>query len=103
MSRDLTVIELDVIEGEVVPQGVVLSAEEMCSMNFARLEFERLAKILMPLIDPLLFREDETACAIARHIEQVRIFSRNFCWQHRHLGAAYGVVGKRPGDKGCDQ
>jgi hypothetical protein len=40
-------------------------------------------------------REEEgVASDIARHIEQIRIFSGNFCWRHRHLGASYGVVGK---------
>lgn len=91
------------IEGEVLAEAV-LSAYEMCSMNFAREEFDKLVRILVPLIDPLMCREENTiACDIARHIEQVRIFSGNFCWRHRHLGASYGVVGKRAGVDGGAQ
>ncbi|MGE8435995.1 MAG: hypothetical protein ACN6P2_05585 [Pseudomonas palmensis] len=68
----------------------------MSSMNFAREEFDRLERILWPLLDPLLCREENTiASDVARHLEQIRIFSANFFWKHRHLGASYGVVGKR--------
>jgi hypothetical protein len=85
------------VEGEVV-RDAVLNAQEMCSMNFAREEFDELVRILVPLIDPIMCREEKgVASDIARHIEQIRIFSGNFCWRHRHLGASYGVVGKRRG------
>ncbi|CAM4069320.1 hypothetical protein PSWA111526_25925 [Pseudomonas wadenswilerensis] len=82
------------LEGEVLPKAV-LDAHAMSSMNFAREEFDRLERILLPLLDPLLCREENTiASDVARHLEQIRIFSANFCWKHRHLGASYGVVGK---------
>lgn len=85
------------IEGEVL-RDAVIDPYEMASMNCAREEFDKLVQILWPLLDPLLCREENgVASDIARHIEQVRIFSRNFCWRHRHLGASYGVVGKRSG------
>ena len=85
------------VEGEVL-RDAVLNAQEMCSMNFAREEFDKLVRILVPLIDPMMCREEKgVASDIARHIEQIRIFSGNFCWRHRHLGASYGVVGKRSG------
>lgn len=103
MSRDIAVIDPELIEGELVAEAATLDGRDMCSMNFARLEFDRLCALLIPMISPMVFSEDETACAISRHLEQVRIFSRNFCWQHRHIGAAFGEVGKRPGDKGADQ
>ena len=84
-----------VLEGEVLSQAV-LDAHAMSSMDFAREEFDRLERILWPLLDPLLCREENTiASDVARHLEQIRIFSANFCWKHRHLGASYGVVGKR--------
>lgn len=83
-----------VIEGEVLGQAV-LEPFEMCSMNFAREEFDKLMRILWPLLDPLLCREENTiASDVARHLEQIRSFSGNFCWRHRHVGASYGVVGK---------
>ena len=83
------------IQGEVLPDAV-LDAHAMSSMNFAREEFDKLERILWPLLDPLLCREENTiASDVARHLEQIRIFSANFCWKYRHLGASYGVVGKR--------
>lgn len=83
-----------VLMGEVLPDAV-LDAHAMSSMNFAREEFDKLERILWPLLDPLLCREENTiASDVARHLEQIRIFSANFCWKHRHLGASYGVVGK---------
>ena len=83
------------IQSEVLPDAV-LDAHAMSSMNFAREEFDKLERILWPLLNPLLCREENTiASDVARHLEQIRIFSANFCWKHRHLGASYGVVGKR--------
>lgn len=88
-------VRLQAIEPQILLDSV-LDAREMCSMNFARQEFDNLVRILVPMIDPLLCHEGNTiACDIARNIEQVRIFSGNFCWRHRHLGTSYGVVGKR--------
>ena len=85
------------IEGEVL-RDAALNAQEMCSMNFVREEFDKLVRILVPLIDPMMCREENgVASDIARHIEQIRIFSGNFCWKHRDLGASYGVVEKRNG------
>lgn len=83
------------IQGEVLPDAV-LDAHAMSSMNFAREEFDKLERILWPLLDPLLCREENTiASDVASHLEKIRIFSANFCWKYRHLGASYGVVGKR--------
>jgi hypothetical protein len=86
------------IEGEVL-RDALLDADDMCSMNFARDEFNNLAAILLGQIVPALggYHNSQLACEISRHVEQVRIFSGNFCWRHRHLGASFGVVGKRPG------
>lgn len=85
-------------EGEVL-RDAVLDARNMCSMNFARDEFNKLAALLLGQIVPALggYHNSELACDLSRHIEQVCLFSGNFCWPHRHLGASYGVVGKRPG------
>lgn len=64
-----------------------------------------MAHILIPLLDPLLCRENSgVASDIARHIEQIRSFSGNFCWRHRHVGAAYGTVdGSDNLEQGGDQ
>ncbi|MFV3338593.1 hypothetical protein ACNFB1_15630 [Pseudomonas sp. NY15349] len=84
-----------ILEGKVLSDAV-LDARDMCSMNFAREEFDKLERILWPLLDPLLCNEENTIAGdVARHLEQIRTFSANFCWKHRHLGASYGAVGKR--------
>lgn len=80
-------------EGEVLSEAV-LDARAMCSMNFARDEFNKLYELLYPMCSS---HTEGPMCDIARHLEQVRIFSRNFCWAHRHLGASYGVIGERAG------
>lgn len=96
MSTAVSVI--NPVEGEVL-RDAVLDARDMCSMNFARDEFNKLASLVLGQIVPALggYHNSELACELSRHVEQVRLFSGNFCWPHRHLGASYGVVGKRPG------
>lgn len=95
MSTFLSVI--DPLEGEVL-RDAVLTGRDMCSMNFARDECDKLEKNLLALVIPAMGGyHNELACDIARHIEQIRTFSGNFCWRHRHMGASHGVVGKRPG------
>jgi hypothetical protein len=82
------------IEG-VLLSDAALDARDMASMNFAREEHRKLEKILLTFVIPAMGGYDnELASDIARHIEQIRTFSGNFCWRHRHLGASHGVVGK---------
>jgi len=90
-----------VIEGEVL-RPAVLDAAAMCQMNFARIEHKRLERLLRTIVIPMVGGyETELGQDLARHLEQVRTFSGNFCFVHRHIGASYGVVGQRPGiDKG---
>lgn len=98
MSRDLVVIGPHAVEGEVMGDAAVLDARDMCSMNFAREEHEKLSKILLTFVIPAMGGYDnELACDIARHLEQIQTFSGNYCWRHRHVGSAWGEVGKRPG------
>lgn len=95
MNRSLSVI--NPIEGEVL-RDAVLDPEQLSNMNFAREEFYKLTSILMDQIVPALGgSSSELACDISRHLELVRIFSGHFCYQHRHLGASFAEVGKRPG------
>lgn len=82
-----------ILEGEVLAEAV-LDARAMCAMNFARDEFNKLYELLYPMCSS---HTEGPMCDIARHLEQVRIFSRNFCWAHRHLGASYGALGERAG------
>ena len=66
-------------------------------MNFAREECAKLEKILLTFVIPAMGGYDnELACDIARHIEQIRTFSLNFCWKHRYLGASHVVESRRP-------
>lgn len=98
MTRDLMVIEGDTVEAQLMADDAVLDARDMCSMNFARQEHKKLEKILLCQIIPAMGGyENELACDIARHLEQIATFSGNYCWRHRHVGAAWGEVGKRPG------
>ncbi|WP_323154878.1 hypothetical protein [Pseudomonas alvandae] len=98
MSRDLVVVEPVQVEGELVPDAATLDALEVMYMNFAREEMRHLEKILLTFVVPAMGGYDnELACDIARHIEQIRMFSGNFCWKHRHVGSAWGEVGTRQG------
>ena len=87
-----TLPALVTIEGEVL-KDAVLSARDMAYMNLARSEFDKLASVLLNHIAPAISDPNNAlACDIARHIEQIRIFSANFCWQHRHMGASHGLT-----------
>lgn len=95
MSTSLTIIDPNEVEGEILREAVI-DARDMCSLNFAREEHKKLEKILLTQIIPGLGGyESPLACDIARHLEQIRTFSGNFCWRHRHLGASFGDVGER--------
>ncbi len=97
MTNFLAVAALD---GEVLSEAV-LDAREMSYMNFAREEHKKLEKILLTLVIPAMGGYDnELACDIARHLEQIQTFSGNYCWRHRHLGASHGVVGQPAADGG---
>ena len=88
------------LEGEVLPEAV-LDAREMSHMNFAREEHKKLEQILLALVIPAMGGYDnELACDIARHLEQIQSFSGNYCWRHRHLGASHGIVGQPAADGG---
>lgn len=94
LSNTGKVISLIPITGELLGEAR-LAPLDVAYMNFAREEFSKLAKILLTQILPALGGYDnELACDIARHLDQVRSFSGNFCWRHRQLGASEGEVGK---------
>lgn len=97
MNRDLAVIDPNVTEGEVIAHSAVLDGYEMSSMNFARQEHNRLENLIRTIVIPMIggYRT-ELGEALDRHLEQTITFSANFCWKHRHVGAAFGEVGKRP-------
>lgn len=75
-----------IIEGEALSDAA-LNSHEMAHMNFAREEYKKLETILLHTIIPALGGyENPLASDIRRHVEQVKTFSGNFCWLHRHLG-----------------
>lgn len=95
MSRTLQMIEQNAVTGVLVSDAATLDALDMMYMNFARVECDRLEAILEKQIIPAMGGyNSELARDISRHIEQIRNFSGNFCWQHRHVGASHGAVGE---------
>jgi len=95
----LTVID-EAIEGEIL-RDAVLDPQQMCSMNFARLEHQRLEHLVRKIIIPMVGGyQTELGEMLDRHLEQVRTSSGNFCWKHRHVGASYvpPVRGANNGD-----
>jgi hypothetical protein len=92
MIQPRQMMEVYVADAELLDDAV-LDPYEMCSMNFARLEHDRLEQIVRQIIIPMVGGyESELGEALDRHCEQVRRFSGNFCWKHRHLGASAGEV-----------
>jgi hypothetical protein len=104
MRLDIARVDPAPFEGQVMAETAALDGRDMCSMNFAREEHKKLAKILLGQIIPALGGyNNELACDIARHLEQIATFSGNYCCRHRHVGAAWGEVGKRPGVDAMEQ
>ncbi len=85
------------VEGQLL-QPAILDAQTMACMNFARVEHRKLECLVRQLIIPALGGYgNELAKELDRHLEQVRTFSGNHLWKHRHLGASHGVVGEETG------
>lgn len=80
------------IRGELL-RDAALSPKDMAYMNFAREECQKLEVILLRFVVPALGGyENKLACDVARHLEQIKSFTGNFCWKHRHLGRAHDAV-----------
>jgi hypothetical protein len=95
MSRELQMIEQHALAGMIVSDSANLDALDMMYMNFARMECDRLEAILENQVIPAMGGySSELARDISRHLEQIRSFSGNFCWRHRHVGASHGAVGE---------
>lgn len=81
-----------VLEGQIL-SAATLDAKDVAYLNFAREEHRKLEAILLCQIIPALGGyENELACDIARHLEQIRTFSSNFCWKHRYLGSSHDAL-----------
>jgi len=89
MSRS---VQITPINGEIL-RDASLSPQEMAYMNFAREEHNRLEKILLRFVVPALGGySNAVASDIARHLEQIRTFSGNYCWKYRHSGSAHDAA-----------
>lgn len=78
-----------ILEGELIKEAV-LADWEMSKQNRAREEFDRLDFLLHRFVLPELGGYGNPICCdIARHLEQIRAYSGNFCWRHSTLGAAH--------------
>lgn len=89
MLDEICPLDVITVTGELV-LDVTLVALHMAQMNFAREEYERLERIILQQIVPALGgRAAPISEDLCRHLEQVRTFSGNFCWQHRSVGAAH--------------
>lgn len=92
MNTSLSIIDLDVIEGEIL-RDVLLSPEDMARMNAARDAFKELRSILLAQVVPALGGfENPLSTEIERHLEMVTFRSHNFLWPHRHAGAAHDAI-----------
>lgn len=96
MRNEIRPLEDIAVTGELV-QDATLNALRMAQMNFAREEHDRLERLILQQVVPAIgghaapLSED-----LCRHLEQVRTFSGNFCWQHRAVGAAHVAREVRP-------
>ncbi len=92
MTTSLSIIDLDVIEGEIL-RDVLLSPEDMARMNAAREAFKDLRSILLAQVVPALGGfVNPLSTEIERHLEMVTFRSHNFLWPHRHAGAAHDAI-----------
>ncbi|MBP5966792.1 hypothetical protein [Pseudomonas iridis] len=92
MSTSLSLIDLNVIEGEIL-RGVLVSPEDMARMNEARAVFNELRSILLAQVVPALGGgTNPMATEIEARLEAITFASRNFLWPHRHAGAAHDAV-----------
>lgn len=80
------------ITGEVIAEAK-LDGKAMACMNFAREEHKKLETILKHLVIPAMGGySNPVASDIARHLEQIRVFTSNYCWNHRHLGRSHDAM-----------
>ena len=67
-----------------------LSDMDMAYMNAARTEFEHLANLIRLVVVPAVGGwQSPLSQELGAHLENVQVLSSNFCWRHRHVGAAH--------------
>ena len=82
-----------VIEGELL-DDVVVTAEQMASLNEARATFNELRSILLAHVVPQLDGgwNKPLATEIESRLETITLSTRNFFWRSRHAGAAHDAI-----------
>lgn len=69
----------------------LLADFEVHHQNQARDEFKRLERIICTMIIPALGQQHPISKDLYAHLENIKLGSQNFCWQHRHLGYSYAA------------
>lgn len=92
MSTSLSIIDPDVIEGEIL-LDVLVSPTEMSRMNEARAVFNELRSILLSQVVPALGGwTNPMATELESRLEAITFATGNFLWKQRHAGAAHDAV-----------
>ncbi|WP_213876143.1 hypothetical protein [Pseudomonas sp. dw_358] len=71
----------------LIPTQATLSIRDVADMNHARAEFDKLERLLLDVIIPTLGAEGAAAAELRNRLEQVNVFSGNFCSRFRHMTA----------------
>lgn len=82
-----------VLEGEMI-SDLVISPEQMATMNHARMNFRELKSLLLCQIVPSLDGgwNNPLATQIESRLEAITFASSNFLWKNRHAGAAHDAL-----------
>lgn len=92
MSTSLSLIDPDVIEGEILCD-VLVSPKDMARMNEARAVFNELRSILLAQVVPALGGwSNPMASELESRLEAVTFATGNFLWEQRHAGASHDAV-----------
>lgn len=75
-----------------VLRPALLADFEVYHQNQARDEFRKLERIITNLVIPALGQQHPVSKSLYAHMENVRLGSQNFCWQHRHWGYSYSAA-----------
>ncbi|HEK1691992.1 TPA: hypothetical protein SMR48_003233 [Pseudomonas putida] len=77
---------------KTVLRPALLADFEVHHQNQARDEFRKLERIITNLVIPALGQQHPVSKSLYAHMENVRLGSQNFCWQHRHWGYSYSAA-----------
>ncbi len=75
-----------------VLRPALLADFEIHHQNQARDDFSKLERIITNLIIPAVGQQHPISKNLYAHMENVRMGTQNFCWQHRHWGYSYSAA-----------